>query len=134
MTLLARKNEIRGLSKKQYSMLLEMCRHANSLANVAEWHIRHYRKRTGKYVSYGKNCRISKHNPNYKMLQAQVAQQTLKRQEQKHRAFFGLLRAKKAGTYSGDVNPPRYRKKGGHDICIFPENTLLSAETASQCP
>ena len=96
-------------------MLLEMCRHANSLANVAEWHIRHYRERTGKHLSYEKNCRISKHNPNYKMLQAQVAQQTLKRQEQKHRAFFGLLRAKKAGTYSGDVNPPRYRKKGGYD-------------------
>lgn len=113
--LLARKNAIRGLSKKQYSMLLEMCRHANSLANVAEWHIRHYHEKTGSYLSYEKNCRISKHNPNYKMLQAQTAQQTLKRQDKKHQSFFGLLRAKAAGTYSGPVNPPHYRKKGGYD-------------------
>ena len=113
--LLVGKNEIRGLPGKQYSMLLEMCRCANSLANSAEWHIRHFYARTGKYLSYEKNCRISKHNPNYKMLQAQTAQQTLKRQDQKHQSYFGLLKAKKAGTYSREVHAPHYRKKGGYD-------------------
>ena len=113
--LLAQKSEIRGLPKKQYSMLLEMCRYANSLANVAEYHIRHYRSRTGAYLSYEKNCRISKHNLNYKMLQAQVAQQTLKRQDKKHQAYFGLLKAKKDGSFSGPVRPPHFRKKGGYD-------------------
>lgn len=113
--LVAQKNEIRGLPKKQYAMLLEMCRYANSLANVAEWHIRHFKQHTGSYLSYAKNCRISKHNPNYKMLQAQVAQQTIKRQDKKHQSFFGLLKAKKNGTYSGQVCPPRFRRKGGYD-------------------
>ena len=75
--LLAQKSEIRGMPKKQYSMLLEMCRCANSLANVAEYHIRHFHARTEVYLSYEKNCKISKHNWNYKMLQGQVAQQTL---------------------------------------------------------
>ena len=113
--LLAQKSEIRGMSRKQYSMLLEMCRCANSLANVAEYHIRHFRARTGAYLSYEKNCIISKHNWNYKMLQAQVAQQTLKRQDKKHQAFFGLLKAKKNGTYNGAVHPPHFRRKGGYD-------------------
>lgn len=52
-------NHIRGLEKAEYSMLLEMCRCANSLSNSAEWHIRHYYEHTGKHLSYAGNCRLT---------------------------------------------------------------------------
>lgn len=56
------------------------------------------------------------------MLQGAVAQQTLKRREAMYTSYFGLLEAKKAGTYDGDVDVrrPAYRKKGGYDSLIIP--------------
>lgn len=46
--LLSQKSEIRGLNKEQYGKLLRLCRCANSLANSAEYHIRHYRQATNR--------------------------------------------------------------------------------------
>ena len=121
----AQKCRLRGLSATEYSLLLEMCRYANSLANAAEWHIRHFRDRTGRYLSYEKNNQISKKNVNYRLLQANCAQQILKRQDAKHQSFFALLKAKKAGTYTGEVNPPRYRQKGGYDSLIIAGDFII---------
>lgn len=77
----AQKCRLRGLSGTEYGLLLEMCRQANSLANSAEWHIRHFRDRTGSCPSYEKNNQISKKNVNHRMLQANCARQILKRQD-----------------------------------------------------
>ena len=113
------------MPKESYTLLLEMCRYANSLANAAEWNIRHFYEKTGNYLCYEKNYRISRHNPNYRMLQANCAQQTLKRQDSRHRSYLGLLQAKKNGTYTGNVHPPRYRPKGGYDSLIIAGDFII---------
>ena len=123
--LLTQKNEIRGMSKKQYGKLLFMCRCANSLANAAEYHIRHFRRATNSYLSFEQNCKVSRHNRNYRMLQANVAQQTLRRQDKKYQSFFGLLKARKNGTYKGTVHAPHFRRKGGLDNLYIPGQYIV---------
>lgn len=76
-------------------------------------------------MSYEQNCKICKHNKNYKLMNANVALQTVKRQDKKHQTYFGLLKAKKKGTYTGTVHPPHYRKKGGYDNLYIPGAYVL---------
>lgn len=60
---------------------------ANSLANSTEWHIRHFRSRAGEYLSYEKNNTTSRQNHNYRMLQANCAQQVLRKQDKRHQSY-----------------------------------------------
>ena len=45
-------NIIRGLSKKQYALLKEMCRYSNSLYNVTLYNIRQHYFDTKKFLTY----------------------------------------------------------------------------------
>ena len=104
---------IRHLSKKEYAMLAEMCRYSNNLYNVAVYNIRQQFFRGDGYLSYEKNYKLCKTNKNYGLLQAGVAQQTLKMADRSFQSFFALLKLKKEGSYDKEVRIPHYREKGG---------------------
>ena len=104
---------IRHLSKKEYAMLAEMCRYSNNLYNVAVYNIRQQFFRGEGYLPYEKNYKLCKTNENYGLLQAGVAQQTLKMADRSFQSFFALLKLKKEGSYDKEVRIPHYREKGG---------------------
>ena len=98
------------LSKSEYNMLCEMSRCSNSLYNCAVYEIRQHFFKTNTYLQYTKNYRICKLNENYKMLQAGVAQQTMKVADRSFKSFFALLKKKQSGEY----NEKRYSRSNQH--------------------
>lgn len=119
-------NVIRGLSKKQYEMLKEMCRYSNSLYNVTLYNIRQHYFDTKKFLTYESNYHECKNNENYKLLQAGVAQQTMKVVDRSFKSFFNLLKKCKVGDYRyHDVKIPHYRKSGGLFNLVLSTNAII---------
>ena len=121
---LTQSNILRHLSKSEYNMLREMCRCSNSLYNCAVYEIRQHFFKTNTYLQYTKNYHICKLNENYKMLQAGVAQQTMKVADRSFKSFFALLKKKQSGEYSEKIRLPKYREKGGMFNLILSTNAI----------
>lgn len=118
-------NVIRHLSKEQYQTLRELCQLSNNLYNVALYNIRQYFFNQKLFLTYESNYHECKDNENYTMLQAGVAQQTLKVADRSFKSFFNLLKKCKTGDYRyHDVKIPHYRKKGGYFNLIFSTNAI----------
>lgn len=116
---LTQTNLIRGLSKREYLMLRMMCFFSKNLYNVALYNIRQYYFTEKKFLTYFDNCRICKENENYKLLPAQVAQQTLRKVDFAFRAFFATV-----GKVKG-VNLPYYKEKGGLFTLTIPSQSII---------
>lgn len=118
-------NVIRGLSKQQYQILKELCQYSNNLYNVALYNIRQYFFNEKQFFTYESNYYKCKENENYALLQAGVAQQTLKVADRSFKSFFNLLKKCKTGDYRyHDVKIPHYRKKGGYFNLILSTNAI----------
>lgn len=118
-------NVIRGLSSKQYQALREMCQYSNNLYNVALYNIRQYFFNQNLFLTYESNYHECKTNENYGLLQAGVAQQTLKVVDRSFKSFFALLKKCGTGDYCyHDVKIPHYRKKGGYFNLICSGNAI----------
>lgn len=118
-------NVIRGLSKQQYQILKELCQYSNNLYNVALYNIRQYFFNEKQFLTYENNYHECKENENYALLQAGVAQQTLKVADRSFKSFFNLLKKCKTGDYRyHDVKIPHYRKKGGCFNLILSTNAI----------
>lgn len=118
-------NVIRHLSKEQYQTLRELCQLSNNLYNVALYNIRQYFFNQKLFLTYESNYHECKDNENYTMLQAGVAQQTLKVVDRSFKSFFNLLKKCKTGDYRyHDVKIPHYRKKGGYFNLILSTNAI----------
>ena len=90
-------NYIRGLSKKQYEILRELCSYSNNLYNVGLYNIRQHFFAEKKFLNYESAYHIAKENENYGMLQAGIAQQTLRVVDRSFKSFFNLLKKCKQG-------------------------------------
>jgi len=122
---LTQSNVIRGLTKDEYNVLREMCIYSNNLYNVALYNIRQYYFSSHKFLTYESNCSVCKENENYGLLQAGVAQQTLKVVDRSFKSFFNLLKKCKSGDYRyHDVKMPHYRKKGGMFNLVLSTNAI----------
>ena len=122
---LTQSNVIRKLSKSEYSMLREMCQYSNNLYNVALYNIRQYYFHEKKFLTYESNYHECKANENYKLLQAGVAQQTLKVADRSFKSFFNLIKKAKSGEYRfKDIKIPHYREKGGLFNLILSTNAI----------
>lgn len=122
---LTQSNVIRGLSKEDYAILREMCHYSNNLYNVALYNIRQRYFQEKKFLKYAENCFVCKSNKTYALLQAGVAQQTLKVADRSFKAFFALLKKAKEGEYSfQDIKIPRYREKGALFTLILSTNSI----------
>lgn len=118
-------NVIRGLTKDEYNLLREMCQYANNLHNVSLYSIRQHYFNEKKFLSYESNYHECKNNENYALLQAGVAQQTMKVVDRSFKSFFNLIKKCKTGDYRyHDVKIPRYRKKGGCFNLILSTNAI----------
>jgi len=81
------KNRIKGLTKEQYAILQSLCRYSKDLYNVALYNTRQHYFKTGKLLSYAKNCALCKENENFKMLQAGISQQIIRMATQSFKSF-----------------------------------------------
>ena len=132
---LTQSNVIRHLSKEEYSMLAEMCRYSNKLYNVALYNIRQYYFHEKKFLCYEENYHACKANENYALLQAGVAQQTLKVADRSFKSFFNLVKKAKKGEYRfQDIKIPRYREKGGMFILVLSTNAINIKDGFLQIP
>ena len=132
---LTQSNVIRHLSKAEYSMLAEMCRYSNNLYNVALYNIRQYYFHEKKFLTYESNYHECKTNENYGLLQAGVAQQTLKVADRSFKSFFNLVKKAKNGEYRfQDIKIPHYREKGGMFILVLSTNAINIKDGFLQVP
>lgn len=100
-------NVIRGLTKAEYFQLRELCFFSNCLYNFALYNVRQKFFDDKSYLRFTDNYHECKDNDNYKLLQSNMAQQTLRAVDFAFKSFFGSI-----GKVKG-ARPPRYRKKGG---------------------
>lgn len=114
------KQKVKRLSKEEYSILRELCHTAKNLANEAIYNIRQYYFTEGEYLNYEKNYILLKGSPNYKTLNANMAQQILKEVDGSFKSFFGLLKLAKKGKYSfRDCKLPHYLPKDGFTTLVI---------------
>ncbi len=111
-------NMIRGLTKAEYFQLRELCFFSNCLYNFALYNVRQKFFADKTYLTYFSNCPMCKDNDNYKLLQAKVANQTLRAVDFAFKSFFASVGKVKT------ARPPRYRKKGGLFNLIIPGQSV----------
>lgn len=117
---LTQKNQIRGLSSQEFETLRVLCRLSKNLYNVGLYSIRQYFFQEKKFLRYESNYHYCKTNENYKLLNTDIAQQTLKVADRSFRSFFNLLKLSKDGRYQAKVNLPKYLHKEGYFPLIMP--------------
>lgn len=115
------KNQIRGLSKREYNALRLLCRLSKNLYNVGLYNVRQYYFQERKYLRYESNYHHCKEDVNYRLLNTDIAQQTLKVVDRSFRSFFGLIKKVRNNEYRfQDVQMPRYLPKDGYFPLIIP--------------
>ena len=111
-------NIIRRLTKAEYFQLREMCFFSNCLYNFALYNIRQQFFKDKTYLRFEANYHECKENDNYKLLQSNMAQQTLRAVDFAFKSFFGSI-----GKVKG-ARPPRYRRKGDLYNLIIAGNSI----------
>lgn len=109
---------IRGLTKAEYFQLRELCFFSNCLYNVALYNVRKKFFADKTYLRFEANYHECKDNDNYKLLQSNMAQQTLRAVDFAFKSFFGSIGKVKS------ARPPRYRKKGDLYNLIITGNSI----------
>ena len=108
------KQQLKHLSKTEYRNLRRLCRTAKSLMNQAIYVNRQYYFSEGEYLGYVKIYHELKTCDNYKLLNSNMAQQSLKVVDGMFQAFIALLKLVKEKRYdSRAVKLPRYLPKDG---------------------
>ena len=81
-------NMIRGLTKAEYFQLRELCFFSNCLYNFALYNVRQKFFADKTYLRFENNYHECKDNDNYKLLQSNMAQQTLRAVDFAFKSFF----------------------------------------------
>ena len=114
------KQQVKHLSKQEYNSIKELCHIAKNLANQAIYNVRQYYFTEGEYLNYEKNYSLLKTSDNYKILNANMAQQILKEVDGSFKSFFGLLKLAKRGKYAfKDCKLPHYLPKNGYATLVI---------------
>ena len=116
---LTMKQQLKHLTKEEYSILRELCHAAKNLTNEAIYNVRQYYFTEGEYLNYPKNYRLLKNSENYRTLNSNMAQQILKEVDGSFKSFFALLKLAKKGKYSfRDCKLPHYLPKDGFTTLV----------------
>ncbi len=102
------KNQLRRLSKQEFKALVALTRLSKNLFNVALYECRQYFFAERKRLTYESNYHICKFNENYRLLNTDIAQQTMKVVDRSMRSFLGLLKAISIGRCDLRPQLPRY--------------------------
>ena len=114
------RQQVKHLSKEDFSSLRQLCRAAKNLTNEALYNVRQYFFSEGGYLRYESNYKLLKTSPNYRTLNSNMAQQILKEVDGSFRSFFGLMKQAKEGRYSmKDCRLPKYLPKDGYQTLII---------------
>ncbi len=70
---LTQKNQIKGLSKAEYTALSVLCRLSKNLYNVGLYSLRQFFFAETKYLRYESNYHACKGNENYRLLNTDIA-------------------------------------------------------------
>ena len=117
--------QLRRLTKAQFSTLLLLCRLSKNLYNVALYSIRQYFFAQRKFLRYESNYHAVKVNENYQALNTDIAQQTMKVADRSFRSFFNLIKKAPAGEYRfQNLGLPNYLDKDGYFSLIMPRIRL----------
>ena len=109
------KQQVKHLTKEEYNILRELCRIAKNLTNQAIYNIRQHYFQEKQFLKYEANCFEMKNYGNYKLLNANMAQQTLKNVDQMFKSFFALIKLAKQGKYNFKyIKLPNYLPKNGY--------------------
>jgi len=118
---LTQKCQIRDLSKPEFLALRELCRLSKNLYNVGLYSVRQFYFSEQRYLKYESNYHQCKGNENYKLLNTDIAQQTLKVVDRSFKSFFSLIKAAKNGLYRFEqIRIPGYLPKDGYFPLIMP--------------
>jgi putative transposase len=123
---LTQKNQIRNLNKTEFLALRELCRLSKNLYNVGLYTVRQYYFQEHKHLRYESAYHLCKENENYRLLNTDIAQQTLKVVDRTFNSFYGLMNAVKSGSYQQRVRLPHYLPKDGYFILIIPRIKVKS--------
>ena len=114
------KQQLKHLSKDDYCILRELCRTSKNLMNEAIYLNRQYFFREGKYLGYEKTYAELKTSENYRILNSNMAQQSMKIVDSMFVSFIALLKLVKKKQYdSRAVKIPRYLPKDGYAPLII---------------
>lgn len=109
------KQQLKHLSKRDYQSLRILCRTAKNLMNQAIYLCRQHYFTEGKYLGRDATYAELKTSINYKILNANMAQQSLRLVDRMFKSFIALLRlVKKKQIDSRAVNMPHYQPKDGY--------------------
>ena len=114
------KQQIKHLTKEEYNILRELCKTAKNLTNQAIYNVRQHYFQEKQYLRYEANCYEMKYLENYKLLNSNMAQQTLKNVDQMFKSFFALIKLAKQGKYNfRHIRLPNYLPKNGYTNLII---------------
>lgn len=114
------KQQVKHLTKEEYNILRELCRIAKNLTNQAIYNVRQHYFQEKQYLRYEANYYEMKHLENYKLLNANMAQQTLKDVDSMFKSFFALIKLAKQGKYNfKHIKLPKYLPKNGYSNLII---------------
>ena len=114
------KQQIKHLTKEEYNILRELCKIAKNLTNQAIYNVRQHYFQEKQYLRYEANCYEMKYLENYKLLNSNMAQQTLKNVDQMFKSFFALIKLAKQGKYNfRHIRLPNYLPKNGYTNLII---------------
>lgn len=106
------KQQVKHLTKEEYNILRELCRIAKNLTNQAIYNVRQHYFQEKQYLRYEANYHEMKSCQNYKLLNSNIAQQTLKDVDAMFKSFFSLIKLAKQGKYNfRHIKLPNYLAK-----------------------
>ena len=119
------KQQLKHLSTDDYRNLRELCRASKNLMNEALYVNRQYFFSERKYLGYEKTYAILKTSENYRILNSNMAQQSMKVVDGMFASFIALLRLVKKKRYdSRAVKIPHYLPKDGFAPLLIQRFTI----------
>lgn len=114
------KQRVKHLTKEEYNILRELCRISKNLTNQAIYNVRQHYLQEKQHLRYEANYHELKNSDNYKLLNSNMAQQTLKNVDQMFKSFFALIKLAKQGKYNfKHIRMPKYLLKNGYSNLII---------------
>ena len=114
------KQQVKHLNKEEYNILRELCRTAKNLTNQAIYNVRQHYFQEKQYLRYEANYHELKNSDNYKLLNSNMAQQTLKDVDQIFKSFFALIKLAKQGKYNfKHIRLPKYLPRNSYSNLII---------------
>ena len=119
------KQQVKHLTKEEYNILRELCRVAKNLTNQAIYNVRQHYFQEKQYLRYESNYHELKNSENYRMLNSNMAQQTIKEVDLMFKSFFALIKLAKQGKYSfNHIRLPGYLPKNGYSSLIIAQFSI----------